>query len=59
MHERHAREDAKVGSGGERGELTMISHKFSYSPQKPQDTAKHENCHHNNIVPQIRKVTTA
>ena len=59
MHERHARGDAKVGGGGEKGELAMISHKFSFPPQKPQDTAKHENCHHNNIiVPQIRKVTT-
>ena len=25
----------------------MISHKFSFPPPKPRDTAKRENCHHN------------
>ena len=32
----------------------MFLSKLSFLPQKPQDTAKHENCHTEN-VPQIRK----
>ena len=32
--------------GGEKEELAMISHKFSFPPRKPRDTAKRENCHY-------------
>ena len=36
MHERHARGDVKVGGGGEKGELAMISHKiFLSTPETP------------------------
>ena len=41
-----ARGDAKAVGGGEKGELAMISHKFSFPPRKPRDTAKRENCHY-------------
>ena len=43
--ERHAKRDAKAGDGGEKGELAMITHKFSFPPRKSRDTAKRENCH--------------
>ena len=46
MHEWHARKDETAGGGGEKGELATLSHKFSFPPRKPQDTAKRENCHH-------------
>ena len=39
------RGEAKAGGGGEKGELAMITHKFSFSPQKSLDIAKRENCH--------------
>ena len=32
--------------GGEKEELAMISHKFSFPPRKARDTAKRENCHY-------------
>ena len=33
------------GGAGEKGELAIITHKFSFLPQKSLDTAKRENCH--------------
>ena len=42
----HARKDETAGGGGEKGELATISHKFSFLPRKPRDTAKRENCQH-------------
>ena len=30
---------------GKKWELATISHKFSFPPRKPQETAKRENCH--------------
>ena len=47
-HERRVRGDAKAGGGGvgEKGELAMITSKFSFPSRKnPRDNAKRENCH--------------
>ena len=46
VQSRRARDDAKAGDGGEKGELATIFHKLSFPPRKPRDTAKRENCYH-------------
>ena len=51
---RASRERAREGL--RKGELVTISHKFSFPPRKPRDSAKRENSQRK--VPQIRKVTT-
>ena len=43
-------EDAKAVGRGEKGQLAMISHKFSFPPRKPRDTAKRENCHYKRVA---------
>ena len=40
---RAARE--RASEGPRKGELATISHKFSFPPRKPRDSAKRENCH--------------
>ena len=35
----------RVSEGPRKGELATISHKFSFPPRKPRDSAKRENCH--------------
>ena len=35
----------RVSEGQRKGELATISHKFSFSPWKPRDSAKRENGH--------------
>ena len=35
----------RASEGPRKGELTTISHKFSFTPQKPGDSAKRENGH--------------
>ena len=35
----------RASEGPRKGELATISHKFSFPPRKPRDSAKRENCH--------------
>ena len=35
----------RASEGPRKGELATTSHKYSFPPRKPQDSAKRENCH--------------
>ena len=35
----------RASKGPRKGKLATISHKFSFPPRKPRDSAKRENCH--------------
>ena len=47
----------RASEGLRKGELATISHKFSFPPRKPRDSAKRENCHRKRAADY--KVTTA
>ena len=48
---RASREGASEGP--RKGELATISHKFSFPPRKPRDSAKRENCHRKRAACQV------
>ena len=43
----------RASKGPRKGELATISHKFSFPPRKPQDSAKRENCHRKRAACQV------
>ena len=44
--------EPRVNEGPRKGELATISHKFSFPPWKPRDSARRENCHRKRAVDQ-------
>ena len=40
----------RASEGPRKGELATISHKFSFPPRKPRDSAKRENCHRKRVA---------
>ena len=43
----------RASEGPRKGELATISHKFSFPPRKPRDSAKRENCHRKRAACQV------
>ena len=43
--QQHAEGDTSASGGERKGELAMISHKFSFPPQRLQKRSKREHCH--------------
>ena len=43
----------RASKGPRKGELATISHKFSFPPRKPRDSAKRENCHRKRAACQV------
>ena len=43
--EQHTKGDTSARGGKRKRQLATISHTFSFSPQKAQETTKHENCY--------------
>ena len=43
----------RTSEGPRKGELATISHKFSFPPRKPRDSAKRENCHRKRAACQV------